>query len=587
MLVAIVERALTKLRISLSGYRLSHAAWKLTHSRRLREDAALGPTSCTASETSTMTLAENPMADFLCSKDEHDDFVELRRRAAARIHAALQISQTLPPKPRSRSLDDLPPEILIKIWKYVAETPGWFHVKYHGGKIHAVNIGGHREHWVNRRWYFADEFRASLSRHPVQETMRRYAARVLDTTLLFRSVYRYGVCGPLVQTALDAVCAMLEWSNVDAGCEPFRIRLQGVDRFPIVRPKIDWFFFENYATALAAKSFIVVDMPPDAHMLRVSTVVFKLKDLYRGICLSLRGDGRPMEPWRVDRRVIARYIRRMSAVFGALVDYTAQLQKCMILVGELRPCVQPCDLQEISVEWVSPENESSINTQRGIITSPEVSPNNRAMIRFVHQELEYFAKLQREWRNDLLRSPEGQVWLADIRHEKDSMRSEWLASTEGRIWRENTEEGKAWLRTASGYWWLASIPGSPWLETPQGLQWLDSEAGALFLQSTMARVWAGVDNSADQIQEATGKLPRKKWFDIDKGRAWVAKNCPDYRVPIVPEPPWSEDTENSGLGAFDRSAQFFVRPPPHWGFVMAPAQVGNRPRVETRDDIGF
>ncbi|KAF2963083.1 hypothetical protein GQX73_g10492 [Xylaria multiplex] len=231
---------------------------------------------------------------------------------------------------------------------------------------------------------------------------------------------------------------LLESSNVDASCEPFRIRLRSADRFPIVRPKVDWFFFENYVTALAAKSFMVVGMPLGAHMLRVSTVVFKLEDPYRGIYLSPRGDGRPMEPWRVDRRVVVRYIRRMSVVFGALVDYNAQLQKCMILVGEFQPSVRPSDLRGISVEWVSPENESSINTQR-------------------------------EWHNNLLRSPDGQVRPADVGHEKGSMRSEWLAFTEGGIWREDTGEGRAWLRTASGHWWLASIPGSPWLETPQGL----------------------------------------------------------------------------------------------------------------------
>ncbi|KAF2963082.1 hypothetical protein GQX73_g10493 [Xylaria multiplex] len=181
MLVAILQKALTKIRASLSGYSLNHEIWKLTHGRRLR-DAALGSASSTASETSSIALDENPIVEFIPSKiipsnEEHDDL------------------------PRGRSLDNLPPEILIKMWKYVAETPSWFHVNYNGGKIHAANISGHREHWVNRGWYFADEFRASLSRHPVQEIMHRYAAKVLDTTLLFRGVYRHGVYRPLEQTA--------------------------------------------------------------------------------------------------------------------------------------------------------------------------------------------------------------------------------------------------------------------------------------------------------------------------------------------------------------------------------------------------
>ncbi|TGJ78326.1 hypothetical protein E0Z10_g10436 [Xylaria hypoxylon] len=582
--------AANKFRTSSCCQRLNEAVYRLTHGRKrspLREHGRFGASYIRlASETS---LGENPMIHYLPTSEECKAFAEGRRRIRARMNAASLAPRTTS-KPKSRSLDDLPPEILIKIWKYVAETPSWFHVRYGSRQIYPVTINTNREHWVNKRWYFAAEFRRSLSQHPIQDNMRRYAEKVLHTTFLFKYTYRNGVAGPLVQTTADAAYSMLEWSRADTGCKPFKIRLQGVDRFPIVRPAVDWFFFENYVGALAAKAFNVADMQHASHMLRVSTVVLKLEDVYRGICLSLNGrsDRRAREPWRVDRSSVVKYIRRMTLVFGTLAEYTAQLEKCVILVGELRRGVQPSDLQEISVEWACPENESpSIDTQREITTFPRVSPNDRAMIRFVHQELEYFAKLQREWQNDMLRSPDGQVWLADIGHEKGSMRSEWLASTEGRIWRETTEEGEAWLGTASGHWWLASILGSRWLETPQGLDWLDSEAGVVFLRSPMARAWASVDNGEGDGTQTRGrvetrrKLPRKKWFDTGRGRAWVAENCPDYRVPAAPEPPRSEDAGNSASELPGHPALFRVRPPPHWGFVMVPAKVENCPRVKT------
>ncbi|GAW23629.1 hypothetical protein ANO14919_132030 [Xylariales sp. No.14919] len=595
--VAVLQRVASRLRTSLSRQRLNKAVYRVMHGykqRRPCEYGLFGASDTYIASDTTLSLGENPMANFLSTEEQCNEFAEARRMILTRVRAASRAtaSGAVTSRRGGRSLDDLPPEILIQIWKYVAETPSWFHVKYGSRQIYPVAINRNREHWVNKRWYFAAEFRASLSQHPIQDNMHRYAMKLIHTTLLFENIYRNGVSGPLVKTTVDTAYSMLEWSKIDTGCEPFRIRLEGVERFPIVRPATDWFFLENYVTTLALKAFNVTDMPPAPHLVRVSTVVLKLDDIYRGICLSLnrRSDGRPREPWLVDRG--ASYIRRMSIVLGTLMDYTAQLEKCMILVGGLQSGVQPSDLQEISVEWLGPENASS-DTRRDVVTFPKVSSNDRAMVRFVHQELECFAKLQREWRNELLRSPDGQAWLEDIGHEKGSMRSEWLASTEGRIWRETTEEGNAWLQAASGHWWLASIPGSPWLETPRGMEWLDSEAGALFLVSPMARVWAGVDNGGGDEAETQGReeagrrLPRKNWFDTEKGRAWVDENCPDYRVPVAPEPPRPDDAGNEASERLVHLAQFLVRPPPRWGFVMAPAPLETCPRVRTDEMIKF
>ncbi|KAI3340490.1 hypothetical protein F4824DRAFT_423854 [Ustulina deusta] len=588
--VAIFERAAKKFRASSSRQRLKRTIYWLTHHRKRGQLCAYTPVksshACIASEMSTFSPDENPMVHFLSTEEEYDEFLEARRRIPAQANASSLVPTppSVTPKTKGRSLDDLPPEILIKIWKYIAETPSWFHIKYGSRHIYPITTNTNREHWINRRWYFATELRTSLTQHPIQDSMYHYAKKVLYTTFL----YRNGVSGPLVQATADTAWSIIEWSRIDTGRKPFKIHLEGVDRFPIVRPAVDWFFFENYVSALSARAFKVDEMPPDWHLQRVSTVVLKLEDIYTGICRALNHtyDGRPREPWRVDRSDVVRYNRKMSMVFGTLVEYTAELEKCMILVGDLRPSVQPADLQEISVEWAGAEKEFSTNIQREVITSPKVSPNDRAMIRFVHQELEYFGKLQREWRNDLLRSTDGQAWLADVGHGMGSRRSKWLASSEGRIWRETTEEGRAWLQTESGYWWLASVLGSPWLETPKGLEWLDSAAGALFLGLPMARVWAGVDNDAEaetwrrSREETRGALPRKKWFGTEKGRAWVAENCPNYLVPIAPEPPLTEDAGNSGVDLPVRPAQFLTRPLPHWTFVMVPAQVENQPRLK-------
>ncbi|KAI0429144.1 hypothetical protein F5Y09DRAFT_357193 [Xylaria sp. FL1042] len=578
--VTIIQRALKKFQGSPSRQRLKRVVYRLMHHRRGGQLYAHTPVklsqTCVASETSIFSPNENPMIHFLSTEEEYDEFIEARKKTPAQAAVPMLVPppSSVTPKPKGRSLDDLPPEILINIWKYVAETPSWFHVKYDSRHIRPIMTNAHQEHWVNRKWYFAAEFRESLTQHPIQESMYHCAKTVLYTTFL----YRNDVSGPLVQAAADNAWSLLEWSKFDTGQKPFEIPLDGVDRFPIVRPSVDWFYLENYVSALSARAFQVDDMPPNCDLQRVATIVLKLEDIYTGICTALNptSDGKSREPWRVHRSNVARYIRRMSMVFGMLTEYASALEKCMILVGDLRPGVQPSDLQEISVEWACPEKGLPTNTQREITTSPKVSSNDQAMIRFVHQELEYFGKLQREWRNTLLRSAEGQAWLADVGHRADSRRSKWLASTEGRIWRETTDEGTAWIQTASGHWWLASIPGSPWLETSKGLEWLDSEAGAVFLKLPMARVWAGIDNSAETgpqrygPEETRRKLPRKKWFSTEKGRDWIAEYCPDYRVPVAPEPPLTED---AGVDLPVRPALFLTRPLPHWTFLMVPAEL--------------
>ncbi|KAI1275898.1 hypothetical protein F5Y07DRAFT_389551 [Xylaria sp. FL0933] len=472
------------------------------------------------------------------------------------------------PKPKARSLDDLPAEILIEIWKYVAASPSWFHVKYGSQHIHSVMTRTHREHWVNRKWYFAPEFRRSLTRHPIQESMQHYAITLLQTYFL----HRHDVSGPLAQAARDNAWSIFEWSRLYTDQAPFKVYLEGVERYPIVRPAVDWFYLENYASALSATPSQIYGMP---HLYRVSTIVLKLEDIYTGIypAPDFIDDEEFLEAWLDDHSDAERYFRRRSMVFMTLVQYNSNLEKCIILVGGLRRGAQPSDLQEILIEWASPEEESSDDTQREIITAPKVSYSDREMIRFVHQELEHFDRDERERRNSLLRSVEGKAWLADIRHSASSTRSKWLASTEGSIWRETTDEGKAWLQTASGHWWLASVRGSPWLETQKGLEWLDSEAGKLFLEEPMARVWAGVDNSGRAamrghgVEETRGKLPRKKWFSTEKGRAWIAEHCPDYRVPVAPEPPLPKDGGDRGLGM---PSLFFQRPLPCWAFMMVP-----------------
>ncbi|KAI0809662.1 hypothetical protein GGR55DRAFT_696015 [Xylaria sp. FL0064] len=566
--VSIFRRARKRFHASTSRRLLKRTAYRLTRRCRwgqLCADAHVKPPqTCIASKTSIYLPNENPMIHFLSTEKEIDEFIEARKRIPAQSNPLLRVSTPpiITPKPKGRSLDDLPPEILIEIWKYVAATSSWFHVKYGSQHIHSVITRTHWEHWVNRKWYFAPEFRRSLTRHPIQESMYNYAHTLLQTYFL----NRHDVSGPLVQAATDNSWSILEWSRFCTNQAPFKVYLEGVERYPIVRPAIDWFYLENYASALLATPFQIYGMP---HLYRVSTTVLELEDIYTGIWQALNVIDSP-ESWLVDHSDVEIYIRKMSLVFGTLVEYDSELEKCIILVGDLRRGAQPSDLQEISVEWASPEEESSDDTQREIITAPKVSSySDREMIRFVHQELEHFARQEREWRNSLLRSVEGVAWLADIGHGAGSRHSKWLASTEGRIWRETTDEGKAWLQTSPGHWWLAS----------KGLEWLDSEAGALFLDLPMARVWVGVDNSGGAAMRGYGteetrrKLPRKKWFSTEKGRAWIAEHCPDYCVPVAPEPPLPGDVGDS---AVELPALFFRRPLSCWAFMMVPKPVGRK-----------
>ncbi|KAI1352848.1 hypothetical protein F5Y01DRAFT_84386 [Xylaria sp. FL0043] len=574
--VSIFRRTRKRFHASKSRQVLKRAAYRLTLGCRWIQLCANAhvnpPQTYMASKTSIDLPNENPMIHFLSTEKEYDEFTEARKRIPAQSNPLLRVSTPpiITPKPKARSLDDLPPEILIEIWKYVAATPSWFHVKYGSQHVHSVTTDTHWEHWVNRKWYFAPEFRRSLTRHPIQESMYSYARTLLQTYYL----NHHDVSGPLVQAVTDNAWSIVEWSRLYTDQAPFKVYLEGVERYPIVRPAVDWFYLENYASAFSATPSQIYGMP---HLYRVSTIVLKLEDIYTDICraLNLTDGGVSLERWLVDRSSVERYIRKMSMVFGTLVEFNSKLEKCIILVGDLRRGVQPSDLQEISVGWASLDEESSTDTQREIITAPKVSSDDRAMIRFIHQGLEHFARHQREWSNSLLRSVEGEAWLADIRHSASSTRSRWLASTEGSIWRETTDEGKAWLQTASGHWWLASVPGSPWLETQKGLEWLDSEAGTLFLEEPIARVWAGVNNSGRAamrwygVEETRGKLPRKKWFSTEKGRAWIAEHCRDYRVPVAPEPPLPKDGGDWGL---EMPALFFTRPLPRWAFMMVPTQ---------------
>ncbi|KAI1293271.1 hypothetical protein F5Y03DRAFT_333016 [Xylaria venustula] len=484
---------------------------------------------------------------------------------------------SITPNTKTRSLDDMPPEILRQIWKYVAETPSWFHVKYGPTQCHPIAINPHREHWVNMKWYHAPEFRASLTHHPMHIAIYHYARRTIETG--FPSCKDVG---PLGARVVKAAYYMFNWCSLYSGYKPFDILLDGVKKHPIVRPTVDWFFLENYMSGFSVFRIRADDteFKCNWYLHRVSTVVLKLEDIFAGLCRALnpRSDGSIRDPWHVNRVNdvdIMNYLLRMCKVFGALSDHNASLEKCMILIGELRPGVQPLDLQEIPVEWVCAENQVSMDIRREAIISPNVSANDRAMISFVHQELEFFAKLQREWRHIFLRGRPD--FLTIIAHPPRRRFSVWLATIDGRIWREETDEGKAWQQTHSGHWWLASALGSPWLETPKGLAWLDSDAGAAFLGLPMARVWAGVDNSVppdamrDNVGETRAKLPEKKWFSTDKGRAWVKENCPDHRVPVAPDPPEVYPREFNTMPFPD--VLFYTRPLPHWAFVMAPAKV--------------
>ncbi|KAI0975011.1 hypothetical protein F4678DRAFT_485946 [Xylaria arbuscula] len=501
--------------------------------------------------TAIFSPEENPI-DYSISTEQNRPFYA-RKRTPPQANTPFPFPN-MTPKNKTRSLDDLPLEIMVQIWKYVAETPSWFHVKHGPEHAHPITVNLHREHWVNRTWYFAAEFRASLTHHPIQYFMYHYAKRILDANPPHPVDPRAGAM-------VGAASSMLKWSNINTGYRPFTIRLEGVPRSPIVRPTVDWFFLENYMTALSSDDFEIrarMDEMPHGYvhdLHRISTVVLKLEDIYTSLCRALNSsiNGVVQESWRVDRVNsvnhfngvdVEVYLSKMSTIFGPLSDHNTSLEKCMILISELRPSVQPLDLQEISVKAECFENSFSTDTQREVIISHNVSSNDRAMISFVHQELENFVNLQREWRNLFLRSPHAQDHLAFVMHRPGHKLSKWLATIDGRIWREKTDEGKAWQQTESGHWWLASVRGSPWLETPNGLEWLDSDAGAAFLSLPMA-------------------------LATDKGRAWIAENCPDYRVPVAPEPPREIRVGLRGL----TSAMFFTRPPPHWAFVMAPVKV--------------
>ncbi|KAI8634364.1 hypothetical protein F5Y19DRAFT_209498 [Xylariaceae sp. FL1651] len=536
-----------------------------------------------AIESAANQPCENPLDQYLSTDSDLERWAEERRVvvAPAQPVSRTPTSPSSKPKTKGRSLDDLPLEILIKIWQYVAEMPSWFHVRYRRSlSVMPVSINMNREHGVNKKWYLAPELRVGLCPNLKQARLLKYASTILKDTFNNRDL-----CGgPLVRKTIDAAQSIVVWNTFDPSCKPFRFPLagakcfDGAQRFYTVRPAVDWFFLEDYVDTMAMGMYNLNSTAQFGHLERVSTIVLKLDDLYTGLCHVFNGlvGLQPAEPWRINRTQVNGYLDHMSALFGPMISRHSNLEKCVILVGQLREGVLPSDLQEISVEWAEPEPDFSVETQRNITTSPKVSGHDRAMIRFVHQELEYFDLLQRERRYAWLASPDSQQWLADLENKDTNGCSVWLASADGKRWRETTEDGQAWIETPPGYWWLASIYGSPWLETPKGLEWLDSEAGARFLELPAARLWARIDNDvkAGSMQNYDGpdfrpprrKLPRKRWFGTDKGRAWIADNCPDYLVPAAPGPPPSDNR----LFIHHLVPEWFFKQPPRWEFFRVP-----------------
>ncbi|KAI1826863.1 hypothetical protein F4861DRAFT_18887 [Xylaria intraflava] len=537
--------------------------------------------------TATSTLSEAPGADngnvsrYQPYENTRPRFRSKRpyyRRAKRTLYNFREFMSRAPAfprtttKPKGPNFNDLPPEIVRMIWRWVAETPSLVHLRLYHGAVHLVTPYINEEHLVNKTWYFAPEFRASLCRHSSHDKLRRFAGEVLEKCAGSSDPE----LGYFVQQVADAAHGIKEW-HPRSGGNPFMVEVEGGERSLSVRPAVDWFYLENYLDRFA-RIFTYKQSRFLRHLSRVATVVLRLEDTYKSMCEVLNPyNVTPKEPWRVDRHDVGEYVRKMATIFGTIVEESPPLEECLILVGDLPIGIQPSEMQAISVEWTEPRPEPySVETRREIVTYPEVSPADRAMIRFVYEELEHFRDVQRERRNNWLRSSAGQASLSHFVHDRESWHSYWLACPEGSLWRE-TAEGQAWLRTPSGHWWLASLYGSPWLETRKGLEWLDSEEGVRFLELPAARVWAGTGGNNKNDSERR-RLPNKKWFNTPKGRLWIAHNCPDYLVPITPQPPVSEDGEHT-----DRTHPipdwFFIRAP-KIGFIMSPLHMESEISVQ-------
>ncbi|KAI0025191.1 hypothetical protein F4780DRAFT_417406 [Xylariomycetidae sp. FL0641] len=162
----------------------------------------------------------------------------------------------------------------------------------------------------------------------------------------------------------------------------------------------------------------------------------------------------------------------------------------------------------------------------------------------------------------------------------------WMSSRLGKYWREETEQGKAWLNSSSAYWWMRTRKGAEWLDSQQGIDWLDEEAKrrkageTTFLQSGMFLNWAtnytcNPRNSGSESNGESSSIPseghdssgnvqaKRKWFETSEGKACADEWFLNGKLRFDHSGVWQEPAPLSP----EYKDLFRLRPPVSWSLI--------------------
>ncbi|KAI2634100.1 hypothetical protein GGS26DRAFT_597616 [Hypomontagnella submonticulosa] len=438
-------------------------------------------------------------------------------------------------KGKSLSFDRLPYDIKHSIFEVLQSMPSWIHFRMAPGESYGsarlVDFkGSTQEIHANKEWYEARSLRRGLSRmdYSGPTTLGAIAAETLNILVARK---------PTLEQMRDR-----HW-GMDS---PFHIQLKRKVKTPLVKRRIDWFFFDGPLDVLnSGQRELWRDFQG---ILSIRTCVFRLDNIYEAIHLwldsvaynTLAGNMPPSFVW----------------------DRDSQVEEIVILVGEFRPDVKPSEMEEIASFRIEEfpgygTGESFWTFNRKFDRIPTEIPLFRSqtfMMEHVSGRLKMAIYDAQEERYKWLNSDRGLLWLTYVVHDWKNPVSAWLDSLEGHMWLQS--HGSQFLASESGRWWLASDYGYPWLETKTGNDWLATEPGNWFINSTQALHWAN---------------RKPSWLRTSRGQKWHSHQFHSGALQNLPAPPqeaqYPPPRQAVPPGAFSMNHRLLS-----WRFVMCPPQ---------------
>ncbi|KAI0385446.1 hypothetical protein F5Y04DRAFT_292040 [Hypomontagnella monticulosa] len=449
-------------------------------------------------------------------------------------HSMAELDRIVDKDEHNVHFERLPYDIRSAVFEILDSMPSWVHFKMkpERGKYGEARLadfkGRAQEIHTNKEWYEARSLRHGLSRVEVHgpRTIEKIAAQTLNILVgqkdtLERLQNRH-------------------W-RMDS---PFLIRLKRQVKTPMVKRRLDWFFFDGPLDVQGQIRPTWSDFP-GIHSIR--TCVFRLDDMFDAInaYMYLKNN----------------HMVRKSMPPCFVWDRGSQVEEIVIIVGEFRADVKPSEMEVITRYRIArfPETDARMINIDGhrvfepIFTTIQFPESQRHMMKEVTGRFESDLYRIRRGRYQWLDTESGQRWLTYIVHNRDNVVSEWLDSVEGHMWLRS--KGQQFLGSESGRWWLASSFGRPWLETKAGMDWLTTEPGGWFINSVQALHWANTNPS---------------WLGTDQGQQWYTYQYHNGALQNLPPPPqrakhqppeldWPE------LWRFKANHRFLG-----WRFVMCP-----------------